>query len=141
MSSNSTPSLTSAKAAVFVPQRIVDAWANNDADGFAAVCAEDATMILPDDVYLAGREQIRSYMKAAFDGPYKNTTVFGAPLMVRALSEDVAVLTTRGGVVQPGKKEVAPEDAIRATWVVARYGEEWLVAAYQNTPVDRAAAA
>lgn len=136
---NSAPSLTAAKAAVFVPQRIVEAWANNDADAFADACAEDATMILPGDVYLASREQIRDYMKNAYDNEYKGTKVFGVPLGVRSLSEDVAALTTRGGVIQPGNTEVTPEDTIRATWIVARYGDEWLVAAYQNSYVNRAA--
>jgi uncharacterized protein (TIGR02246 family) len=140
MSSNSIANPgAAAQAAASVPQRIVEAWADNDADAFAAACATDATMILPGDVYLAGREQIRDYMKDAYSKQYKGTKVFGRPLGLRLLSGDVAVLVTHGGVIQAGNAEVTPEDTIRATWVVARYGDEWLVAAYQNTYVNRAA--
>jgi uncharacterized protein (TIGR02246 family) len=141
MSKKSEPVRASAKAAVFAPQRIVKAWENNDADAFADACAEDATMILVDDVYLAGREQIRDFMKKAYDTFYKGTRVTGVPLSVQSLSDDVAVVVTRGGVIKAGATELAAEDAIRATWIVARYGDEWLVAGYQNTYIAARAAA
>lgn len=127
-----------AAAIAGVPQRIIAAWANNDADGFAEVFTENATLILPNDVYLTSREQIRAFMKAAFAGPYKGTKVFGEPVGLQVLSGDVAVLVTKGGVLAPGETEVAAERAIRATWVVTKQDSDWLIAAYQNTPVGGA---
>lgn len=50
-------------------------------------------------------------------------------------SDDVDVNVTTGGVKALGEDEVAPERRIRATWVVARRGDEWLITAYQNTPL------
>jgi uncharacterized protein (TIGR02246 family) len=135
MSSNSSTALAEDAAAVrSVPQRIVSAWADNDADAFAAAFTEDATLILPGNVYLAGREQVRSYMAAGYAGPYRGTRVYGEPISARFLGTGAAVVVTKGGVLAPGEVEVAPERTVRATWVLAKQDGEWLIAAYQNTP-------
>lgn len=118
-----------------VPGRVMAAWASNDADAFAEVFTEDASLILPGDVYLTSREEIRSFMTAAFAGPYKGTRVFGKPVAVKPLGADAVMMITQGGVMAPGETEVAPERAIRATWVLSRQPSGWLVTAYQNTPV------
>ena len=119
-----------------VPQRIVEAWAANDADAFAAACAEDATLILPGDVCLKSREEIRAFMANAYAGPYKGTRVTGQPLSLRFLGDDVSVLITQGGVLMPGETEVSDKQAIRATWVLGKHGDEWLVSAYHNSNIN-----
>lgn len=116
--------------------KIVAAWAKNDGDAFAAACAEDATLILP-GLYLKNREEIRQFFTTAYAGPYQGTRVFGEPLSLRYLSDDVAVIVTQGGVLHPGDEKVTPEREIRATWVVTRKNDDWLIAAYQNTPTAR----
>jgi uncharacterized protein (TIGR02246 family) len=135
MSSTSSVLADDAVAIQAVPGRIVAAWAANDGAAFAEVFAEDATLILPGDIYLDSREQIGAFMTAAFAGPYKGTRVYGDPLSARFLADGAAVVVTRGGVLAPGDEEVAPERAIRATWVLTRQDGEWLIAAYQNTPI------
>jgi uncharacterized protein (TIGR02246 family) len=119
-----------------VPGRIVAAWAENDADAFAEVFTEDGSLILPGDVFLTSREQIRAFMKAGYAGPYKGTRVYGEPLAFKALGPDAALIITKGGVLAPGETEVAPERQIRATWVLARAGGVWRLTAYQNTPIN-----
>ncbi|GAA2597185.1 SgcJ/EcaC family oxidoreductase [Actinomadura fulvescens] len=117
-------------------RRIIAAWADNDADAFAAVCAEDATLVLPGDVYLKGRAAIRDFMAAGYQGPYKDSRVFGEPLDVKFVSDDVCVLVTQGGVLMPGETKVSDEQAIRATWVLSRQDAEWLITAYHNSNVN-----
>ncbi|GLU48710.1 SgcJ/EcaC family oxidoreductase [Nocardiopsis ansamitocini] len=118
-----------------VPARIVEAWEKNDADLFAAVFTEDASLILPGDVYLVGREQIRSFMANAYAGPFKGTRVVGDPLLVKRLDDNAALLVTQGGILAPGDEQVTPERAIRASWVLVKSGAGWLITGYQNTPI------
>jgi uncharacterized protein (TIGR02246 family) len=121
-------------AVAAVSQRIVNAWANQDAEAFADVFTEDATMILP-GLYKKGRDEIRDHMKGAFAGPYKGTRVTGQPIDMRFYGRNTAVLVTQGGVLAPGESEVAGERAIRASWIVVREKDgQWRLAAYQNSP-------
>ncbi|GGZ48852.1 hypothetical protein GCM10010387_49060 [Streptomyces inusitatus] len=136
--SASTSNDTDIAAIAGVPGRIVAAWADNDADAFAEVFAEDSTLILPGDVFLRGREEVRAFMTRAYQGPFKGTRVFGEPLSLRRLAPDVAMVITKGGVLAPGDTEVAPERAIRAGWLLTRHDGEWLITAYQNTPIGTA---
>ncbi|GAA0400186.1 SgcJ/EcaC family oxidoreductase [Microbispora corallina] len=125
-----------ATAAAAVPQRVIAAWADNDAAGFASVFTEHATMILPGDVFVTGRDRIRAYMEAAYAGPYAGSRVTGTPLAIRRLSDDLVLMITRGGVIEAGQTELAPGKAVRASWLLARVDGEWLVTAYQNTPIS-----
>lgn len=118
-----------------VMRTITEAWAGHDAAAFAEAFTEDATLILPGDVYLEGREAIRDFMAGAFSGPYRGTRVHGQPVSVRLVNAATAVLVSRGGVLAPGERTVAPEREIRATWVLVREPAGWLLTAYQNTPV------
>ncbi|MFB8765240.1 SgcJ/EcaC family oxidoreductase [Nocardiopsis alba] len=126
------------KAAVAsLPQRVVKAWGEQDAAAFAQVFTPDGTMILP-GVYQKGQDAIEEFMAAAFAGPYKGTRVTGTPLDLRPLGRDAAVVVTQGGVLAPGEEEVSDARAIRATWVAVRHQEGWRLAAYQNSPRERA---
>jgi uncharacterized protein (TIGR02246 family) len=131
--STSTFNAGTQSAVAAVPGRIVAAWAAHDADAFARNFTEDATMILP-GVFCRGRDKIRGYMEQAFQGQLKGTRVTGTPVDVRLIGPGVAVLTTEGGVLEPGSEEVSPARAIRASWIVVHRDGEWLLAAYQNSP-------
>lgn len=46
----------------------------------------------------------------------------------------MALLRTHGGILAPGEAEIAPELAVRSTWVAVKRDGEWLLAGYQNSP-------
>lgn len=122
------------KEALGVPLKLVAAWARNDASGVADVFTEDGILILPGDVYKHGREEIKSFLAAAYAGPFKGTGVTGRPVDVRFVDDNVALLRTHGGILAPGETEIAPELAVRSTWVAVKKNGEWQLAAYQNSP-------
>ena len=127
------PSGADQAAIAAVPQQVVAAWAAHDADAFAELFTDDATMILP-GLYCKGREQIRTHMAAAFAGPYRGTRVTGEPIDIRLLRPQVALLITEGGVVAAGESEPAADRAVRGSWLVVERDGRWQLAAYQNSP-------
>ncbi|MGH3756330.1 SgcJ/EcaC family oxidoreductase [Actinophytocola sp.] len=122
------------KAAIAaLTQKVVAAWAYQDAATFASVFTEDGTMILA-GVFCTGRDEIRDHMAAEFEGRYKGTQVTGKPISIRSLGEDAAILLSQGGVLESGETEVSEGSAIHASWLVVRQDGQWRLIAYQNTP-------
>ncbi|WP_067815098.1 SgcJ/EcaC family oxidoreductase [Actinomadura kijaniata] len=127
------PAAADQAAVAALTQRVVAAWAYQDADSFAGVFTEDGTMILP-GLFKKGPDEIRAHMKDAFETTYKGTQVTGRPVDLRFLAPDVALLLTQGGVLAAGESEVSDEQAIRASWLCVKRDGEWRLAAYQNSP-------
>ncbi|HEV7707589.1 MAG TPA: SgcJ/EcaC family oxidoreductase [Asanoa sp.] len=110
--------------------RVYAAW--GDADAFAALYREDATVVMP-GVFRQGREAVRASMGAAWAGPLKGSRAVDEPLDVRVIG-DTAVVVSRAGILMPGQDDLAPGAEVLATWVLTREAGEWAVAAYTNTP-------
>ena len=108
------------------------AWAANDADEFVAMYLEDATVVQP-GVHKQDRDEIRSTMAAAFDGPLKGTHVVDTPASVRFVNEETAVVISEGGIVFPGETACPPDRLVRATWTLVRRDGRWFIAAYHNS--------
>jgi uncharacterized protein (TIGR02246 family) len=131
------PTKTDMAAIASLLQRMIAAWAIADAESIADLFVDDGTLIIA-GTYCAGRPAIKDYFTQAFQGEYKNTQVTGKPLSSRFFGPDAGVLVSIGGVLEPGETEVSSKQAIRASWTVVRHDGEWQLAAYQNTPRDRA---
>ena len=131
--STTSPLVTAEEPAALqgVPQRVAAARATNDAEAYADVFTEDATLILPGDIFLNGKEGIRSFMAAGYSRPFKGARTYGEPLSVSAPELGAAVTVTSGGALDP-------ERAIRATWFVMSQGGPWRPSSCQNTPIGLA---
>jgi uncharacterized protein (TIGR02246 family) len=112
--------------------RTVTAWTANNADAFADLYAEDATVMLAGGVYLRGRDEIRAYMAAGFAGPLRGTRGLDEPESVRLLGDDAAVAISLSGYLLDGETRPSADHTRRATWVLSRYDGAWSVAAYAN---------
>jgi uncharacterized protein (TIGR02246 family) len=124
-------------ALLTVPQRVVAAWARNDALAFASVWAPGGDLVVGEGTRLVGRAAITAYMRRGYAGPMKGTRVTATVIRVRCLNSTVGVVHTTGGILMPDETAVPPERRGIQTWVVTRHGARWLVSAYQNTRIRR----
>jgi uncharacterized protein (TIGR02246 family) len=135
---DSTPAAAGDQAAIAaVPARMVAAWAAHDAEAFADLFVDDGTMILP-GMYKKGRDDIRAFMADGFVGQYKGTRVTGAPIEIKPLGSGAVALITQGGVIEAGESELSAASAIRASWILVKRDDRWLLAVYQNCPSNGA---
>ena len=113
--------------------RLVEAWSRNDAAGVANSFTEDGVMILPGDVFKKGRDEIHSFMAAAYAGPFKGTGVTGRPV-------DVGHLRRRRPDPHPRRHPRRRPDGNRggvgrALHLGRRQRDgQWQLAGYQNSP-------
>lgn len=121
-----------------VPERIVRAWARNDANAVAAVFTRDTDFVVGDGTFLRSRAELRRYLAAGFDGFLSGARVTAPVASVRCLSRDVGVVHTLGGILLPGEQEVPPERQGIQVFVVTKHGGQWLVDVYQNTRISPA---
>src|SRR5581483_10392997 len=114
---------------------IWQAWNRRDADAYAALFAEDASVIGFDGSAMHGRDEIRSTIGAIFrDHPTAAYT--GIVRGVRALSPSVALLEAVAGLTPPGRDAIKPEVNALQTLVAIRRADGWRVASFQNTPAQ-----
>jgi len=126
-------SITDESAVRAVLRSLYTAWANNDADSFAAPYVEDATVVMP-GVFRNGKEEVRAYMAADFAGPLKGSRAIDEPQSIRSFGDDAAVVVSEGGILMAGETEVPVGRRVRATWALVKRDGHWLIAAYHNCP-------
>ncbi len=112
--------------------RLYAAWAAGDADAFADLYTEDATVIMP-GVFHKGQSTVRDFMAGAFAGPLKGSTGVDDPIDIRVVG-DTAIVVSKAGILMPGEREVPSDQERHATWVLSKQDDRWLVAAYANAP-------
>lgn len=120
-------------AAVSVVARVNAAWDANDADAFADVYTQDATLILSGDRFFDSREAIRQALTLSFQGPHKGTRLIADVVSFHWIVPGVAAMVTEGGVVAPGEDTFVWDRALRATWIAVKQDDGgYLIGAYQN---------
>ena len=111
--------------------RMVDAWDAHDADAFAELYTEGATVVTTGS-YTKSRGKIRAFMAGGFAGPLKGTRSVEEPVEIRFVGADVAIVNSRGGFILPSESVVRDDQERLATWVLARSDGRWLVESYHN---------
>lgn len=113
--------------------RMTAAWAAGDADAYAAEFTADASYVIYAGLSYFGRDAIRDIHVPVFEKWQKGTRLSMRVLDVRKLSDEIAVVTTEGGV---GKGRTIKHDKIQ-TFVLIDTAEGWRCAAFQNTKKNR----
>jgi uncharacterized protein (TIGR02246 family) len=110
---------------------VMAAWADNDADDFAARYTETATVVLP-GFHLPGRAAIHSAMAEAFGGPLKGSRRIHEIQSIRFPADHIAIVISRSATVPPD--EAAPATWSLATWVLTDHPGHWQIEAYHDCP-------
>jgi uncharacterized protein (TIGR02246 family) len=124
-------------------QQLMDGWNQGSGEAFAAVFTEDGDLVGFDGTHLKGRQEIAPFHQQLFDKWLKGSRLVGRVKDVRLLHPDVAVMHAVGGTVMRGKSEPTPErDSIQTLVATRQEGDEWRLAAFQNTrlhPINNSA--
>jgi uncharacterized protein (TIGR02246 family) len=111
------------------------AWEAGDADRMVADYAPDATAIMTGSLR-DSRDVIRQNMALAFAGPLKGTSTYNKQLSIRFLGQGAAaIVISESGILFDGETEVSDTGKVNATWVFEKRDDQWLIAAYHNSPV------
>jgi uncharacterized protein (TIGR02246 family) len=116
-------------------QRMLDAWAAGDGEGFAAAFVDDAVFIGFDGSVARGREQIATTHQELFDRWMKGTRLVAERTDVRFVGADVAIAYAVGGTVMRGKTEPAAERDSIQTLVAVKDAGAWSFVSFQNTRI------
>ncbi|MEV0649370.1 SgcJ/EcaC family oxidoreductase [Phytomonospora sp. NPDC050363] len=114
-------------------ETLTTSWAAMDAEAYAAAFTEDADYVTFIGTHLKGRRQIRESHEALWSLFAKNTRLYGKIIEVRKITEDVAVLVTRGAVLKGRRTEPKPAQLKVQTLVALRGADGWRFSAFQNT--------
>ena len=120
--------------------RMVAAWNAGDAAAFAEVFTEDADYITFFGAHLKGRKEIEAAHEPLFTHALKGSRI-GQPSTgsadptIRFLSEDVALVVSRGGTVLAGQSTPTPDRDSIMTLTAVRGPKRWRLALFQNTRV------
>ncbi|WP_034483969.1 SgcJ/EcaC family oxidoreductase [Actinomadura oligospora] len=113
--------------------QLCTAWADGDAEAFAALYADDATSISP-MAFASGRDAVRDRMAGAFAGPFKGTRLHDEFHSVRFPSPTTALVTVRSVALRPGEEPASASGWLHATWVLGTDGDGWKVHAFHGCP-------
>ena len=141
--SSGRPAFPNDEAAVrALYEQLMDGWNRGSGESFAAPVAEDGDLIGFDGTHLRGRAEIASFHQPLFDKWLKGTRLVGEVGSLRFLDPDVALIHAIGGTVMRGKSEPSAERDSIQTLVATKRGDQWFLAAFQNTrkrPMGRSA--
>jgi uncharacterized protein (TIGR02246 family) len=116
-------------------QRLLDAWNARSAQDFAALFAEDGSLIGYDGSQLNGRVEIEASLGRIFKD-HLTASYINIVREVRSLSADVVLLRAVAGMVPHGKTDLNPEVNAIQSLVAQKSGGGWQIALFQNTPAQ-----
>jgi uncharacterized protein (TIGR02246 family) len=119
--------------AIAVYSRMLEAWNQRDADGFASLFTADGSVVGFDGSQMNGATRIATELRAIFAN--HPTAVYVAKVReVRPLDSRIMLLRAVVGMAPPGKAELNPAVNAIQSLVVLETGGQPRIALLQNTP-------
>src|SRR5687767_9711487 len=94
--------------AVRVYEQLLNAWNNQDAEGYAALFAEDGNVVGFDGSSMNGREEVASELRRIF-ADHKPASYVAKLREVREVAPQLVLIRAVAGMVPPGQSEINPE--------------------------------
>jgi len=110
-------------------------WNARDAEGFAALFAEDGHSVGFDGSEMHGREEIAAELGRIF-GDHETASYVGKIREVRDVGPDLVLVRAVAGMVPSGKDELNPDVNAVQTVLARRANGAWRVVLLQNTPAQ-----
>lgn len=116
-------------------QRLILAWNNQDAAGFASTVAIDGNVVGFDGSQMNGSAEVKSQLEAIFR-EHKTPPYLTKILEIRVLTKEVVLLRAAAGMIPEGNSDI--DSALNAVQtMVAELGSDgWQIALFQNTPAQ-----
>src|SRR5258706_15306820 len=103
-------------------QQLLESWNQRNAAAYAALFAEEASVVGFDGSQMNGRAEIATQIGQIF-ADHPTSTYVGKIREVRLLTPDVAILRAVVGMVPPGKSDINPEvNAIQSLVATQQHG-------------------
>lgn len=119
--------------AVKVYEQLLNAWNRRDAEGFAALFADDGNSVGFDGSSMNGRAEIAAELGEIFAD--HQTAAFVARLReVRQVAPQLVLIRAAAGMVPPGQDEVNPATNAIQHLLLGRQGGHFKIEVFQNTP-------
>lgn len=123
-----------------VIQNMADAWTAGDGKKLGDLFFADADFTVWNGMFLNGRESIALGHQQIFDTFYKDTKLQMKIRKIRFLNGATAIVHTTGVVVKKSE-EFPAEPQVVPVFVLSREKGKWRIVAFQNTRIERTAAA
>ena len=114
-------------------QQLLDGWNQRDAAAYAALFAEDASVVGFDGSQMNGRADIAAQLGQIF-ADHPTSRYIGKIREVRLLTADAAILRAVVGMVPPGQSDLKPDVNAIQSLVATKINGQWQIALFQNTP-------
>jgi uncharacterized protein (TIGR02246 family) len=110
-------------------------WNKRNAEQYAALFAEDATIVGFDGSQVDGRAAIAEHIGGVFRDHQTARYVYKVR-EVRLLAPDVALLRAVVGMVPPGQSDLNPATNAVQSLIAVNQDGTWQIALFQNTPAQ-----
>ncbi|WP_068927528.1 SgcJ/EcaC family oxidoreductase [Planobispora rosea] len=113
--------------------RLLDAWNRRDARAYAALIADDGTIIGFDGSIETGGKEVEEHLAGIF-ADHPTASYVAKVREVRPLGPDTVLLRAISGLVPPGADDLNPAANSHHTLIAERHGDTWRIVLFQNTP-------
>lgn len=119
--------------AVRVYEQLLNAWNNQDAEGFAALFADDGNVVGFDGSSMNGREEIAAGLERIF-ADHRTASYVAKLREVRQVAPQLVLIRAVAGMVPPGEPGINPETNSIQHLLLGKQGGRFRIEVFQNTP-------